>query len=280
MIDRVFRSRDEAGAQLADAVADVVEGPSTVLGVPRGGIAVAKPVAEILGAPLDVVIPRKLGAPGNPELAIGAVAPGVMVLHERAVRQLGVPREYIEQEAARQEEEIRRREAAYRGGREPAEVRGRPDRPAPGAADVPRGGGVVPGLRAGLGRRGRGDAPGSGTVRFVELSAAGLFGLLGVRSLIHWLRRPMESDHRRDHVLYALFVLSRVGLWFALAGLFLLYATVDTQGRAFADDVAAFRWYFVVLLIPAALQFVSGFLLGRGPPGPAPHADPDGDRPV
>jgi putative phosphoribosyl transferase len=125
MIDRVFRSRDEAGAELAEAVAGVVQEPATVLGVPRGGIAVARPVAEALRAPLDVVIPRKLGAPGNPELAIGAVAPGVMVLHERAVRQLGVSRQYIEQEAARQEEEITRREAAYRGGRPPAEVRGR-----------------------------------------------------------------------------------------------------------------------------------------------------------
>ena len=61
------------------------------------------------------MIPRKLGAPGNPELAIGAVAPGVRVLHERAVRQLGVRPDYIEREAARQEDEIRRREAAYRG---------------------------------------------------------------------------------------------------------------------------------------------------------------------
>ncbi len=125
MIGSVFRDREEAGSKLAAAVADRVSGPATVLGVPRGGIAVALPVAAALEAPLDVVIPRKLGAPGNPELAIGAVAPGVMVLHERAVRQLRIPREYIEQEAERQEGEIARREAAYRGGRAPAEVAGR-----------------------------------------------------------------------------------------------------------------------------------------------------------
>ena len=125
MIGPVFRDREEAGSRLAVAVADRVSGPVTVLAVPRGGVAVAVPVAKALGARLDVVIPRKLGAPDNPELAIGAVAPGVMVLNERAVRQLGVPRDYIALEAARQEAEIARREAVYRGGRAPAPVAGR-----------------------------------------------------------------------------------------------------------------------------------------------------------
>jgi putative phosphoribosyl transferase len=126
MIGGVFEDREQAGRALAAAVAERVEGPATVLAIPRGGVVVAEPVAEALGAPLDVVIPRKLGAPGNPELAIGAVAPGgVRVVHERAVRQLGVPEAYIEREARRQEEEIARREAAYRGGRPPAPVAGR-----------------------------------------------------------------------------------------------------------------------------------------------------------
>ncbi|MCD6022437.1 MAG: putative phosphoribosyltransferase, partial [Actinomycetia bacterium] len=88
-------------------------------------VTVSGPVARSLGAPLDVVIPRKLGAPGNPELAIGAVAPGVRVLHERAVRQLRVSMDYIKREAALQEAEIERREAAYREGRPPAPVAGR-----------------------------------------------------------------------------------------------------------------------------------------------------------
>jgi len=108
----------------------------------------------------------------------------------------------------------------------------------------------------------------------VEVIVAGIFGLLGVRSAVHWLRRPMDSDVRRDHLLYALFVASRVGLWFALMGLFLLFASVETQGRAFIDDVARFNWYYIVLAVPAALQFVSGFLLGRPPPTPPS----DGDR--
>lgn len=125
MIGGVFRDRHEAGTKLAAVVAERVTGAATVLGIPRGGIAVAVPVARALGASLDVVIPRKLGAPGNPELAVGAVAPGVMVLHERVVEQLGIPPAYIEQEAERQEAEIARREAAYRGGRAPARVAGR-----------------------------------------------------------------------------------------------------------------------------------------------------------
>jgi len=125
MIEGVFRDRDEAGAALAAEVASRVPEPATVLAIPRGGVAVALPVARALQAPLDVVIPRKLGAPGNPELAIGAVAPGVRVLHESAVRRLRVPQRYIEQEAARQEVEIARREKVYRNGRAAAPVTGR-----------------------------------------------------------------------------------------------------------------------------------------------------------
>ena len=106
-----------------------------------------------------------------------------------------------------------------------------------------------------------------------ELIVAAVLGVLGVRSLVYWLRRPMELYSRREHLLYALFVVSRAGIWFALAGLFLLYASVETEGRAFADDAAEFRWYFVVLAIPAALQFVAGFLLGRSPRPPG--GDPD-----
>ena len=108
----------------------------------------------------------------------------------------------------------------------------------------------------------------------VEVAVGVVFGLLGVRSFVYWLRRPMDSDVRRDHVLYAVFVASRVGLWFVLMGLFLLFASVETQGRAFIDDAARFNWYYVVLAVPAALQFVSGFLLGRPPSRPPSDEDP------
>ena len=97
----------------------------------------------------------------------------------------------------------------------------------------------------------------------IEWGAVALFTLLGVRSLIHWLARPLTSDAPRDRVLFALFVVARAGLWFALAGLFLLYATIHTRGRAFIDEAAELRWYFFVLAIPAAGQFLTGFLLGR-----------------
>jgi hypothetical protein len=111
-------------------------------------------------------------------------------------------------------------------------------------------------------------------VNTVELLAAVLFAVLGIRSLVYWLRRPIESVARRDLLLYALFVAARAGLWFALTGLFLLFASVEGRGRAFIDEAARFNWYFIVLAVPAALQFVTGFLLGR-PPSPSP---PDGDR--
>jgi len=95
-----------------------------VLGIPRGGVVVAAPVADVLHAQLDVVVPRKLGAPGNPELAIGAIAPGVRVLDERLLRSLGVPDRYVEEEIAREEEEIRRRTERYRSGKAAVAIEG------------------------------------------------------------------------------------------------------------------------------------------------------------
>ena len=94
-------------------------------------------------------------------------------------------------------------------------------------------------------------------------------GALGVRSLVHWLRRPFDSRDRRDHVLFALFVTGRVGLWFAMAGLFLLYAVTQTQGRAFVDDVRAYDWLLLVFIALSAMQLLAGYFLGRrsGPAG-------------
>ena len=85
----------------------------------------AVPVAEALGATLDVVVPHKLGAPGNPELAIGAIAPGVRVLDDRLIGLLGVSEEYLDDEVRRQEEEIGRRTHLYREGREAPALEGR-----------------------------------------------------------------------------------------------------------------------------------------------------------
>jgi putative phosphoribosyl transferase len=121
----VFTDRQDAGERLAARLAEFVTEPSIVLGVPRGGVLVAGPVAAALSAPLDVVVPRKLGAPGNPELGVGAVAPGVRVVDVQLVRRLGVPDSYLLDESARQEAEVERRMTAYRGSRPALDLTGR-----------------------------------------------------------------------------------------------------------------------------------------------------------
>ena len=119
-----FRDRQEAGQLLAQALAflkgkkDVI-----VLGIPRGGVVVAAEIAKAIGVPLDVYITRKIGAPYNPELAIGAVASdGGIVLDHDLIRQLGVPESYVEEETERQHQEIERRAREYRGDRPPLEL--------------------------------------------------------------------------------------------------------------------------------------------------------------
>ena len=119
-----FRDRIEAGELLGAAVRERVSGPAVVLGLARGGVIVAAGVAEALGATLDVAVARKLGAPGNPELGIGAVAPGVQVVDERLVQLLHVSPRFIEAEAAAQSQEVERRLLAYRGDRPPPVMRG------------------------------------------------------------------------------------------------------------------------------------------------------------
>lgn len=119
-----FEDRTDAGRRLADRIPPGAE--VVVLAIPRGGVPVAREVARRLGAPLDIVALRKLGAPGNPELGIGAIAgDGTRVLDERLVRMLGVSESYVDAEAARQLEEVRRRASAYRGDRPPPEVAGK-----------------------------------------------------------------------------------------------------------------------------------------------------------
>ncbi len=121
----IFADRADAGARLAEALEDFRGSDAVVLGVPRGGVVVAAEVARRLDLPLDVVVPRKIGAPRNPELGIGAVAPGVRVLDDRMIARLRVPGDYLEREIAAQEREIDRRSSAYRAGRSPVELDGR-----------------------------------------------------------------------------------------------------------------------------------------------------------
>jgi putative phosphoribosyl transferase len=121
----MFTDRGDAGRQLAAALADLAGANVVVLGIPRGGVEVAAVVADGLGAPLDVVIPRKVGAPGNAELGIGAVAEDVEVLDQRLIRLLGVSQEYLRQEIQAQQDEIRRRSVVYRGNRPPVSLQGK-----------------------------------------------------------------------------------------------------------------------------------------------------------
>jgi putative phosphoribosyl transferase len=121
----LFDDREDAGRRLAANLADLAGLDVVVLGIPRGGVEVAAVVAQSLGAPLDVVIPRKVGAPGNPELGIGAVAEDVEVLDARLIRVLGVNESYLRQEIAAQQEEIRRRSGVYRGDRPPVPLAGK-----------------------------------------------------------------------------------------------------------------------------------------------------------
>ena len=121
----IFADRVEAGERLGEALRPLAGSNAVVLAIPRGGVIVGEAAARAVGAPLDVVVPRKIGAPGNPELAIGAVAPGIRVLDRRMVGGLGVSDAYLDREIAVQEAEIERRQHAYRQGRSPQPVEGR-----------------------------------------------------------------------------------------------------------------------------------------------------------
>jgi predicted phosphoribosyltransferase len=127
MVGRRFRDRREAGRLLAARLSAYANRPDVlVLALPRGGVPVAAEVARALGAPLDVFVVRKLGVPGHEEFAFGAIATGgVRVLNEDVVRALQIPDRVIDAVAAREQEELARRERVYRGDRPPLDVRGR-----------------------------------------------------------------------------------------------------------------------------------------------------------
>ena len=122
-----FRDRSDAGRQLA-AQLDELRGRNDllVLALPRGGVPVGFEVARALGAPLDVFVVRKLGVPGHEELAMGAIATGgARVLNDEVVGRLGISPATLESVAAREAEEVARRERLYRGDRPPPDVAGR-----------------------------------------------------------------------------------------------------------------------------------------------------------
>jgi putative phosphoribosyl transferase len=122
----LYRDRVDAGQRLAGLLKSYEGRDVLILAIPRGGVPVAAEVARRLKAELDVVVARKLGAPMQPELAIGALtANGGMFLDHDALAEIGVSKDYLEQEIARETEVARLREARFRKERPPARVEGR-----------------------------------------------------------------------------------------------------------------------------------------------------------
>jgi predicted phosphoribosyltransferase len=120
-----FQDRHDAGRRLAEMLEPYRNENPIVLGLPRGGVVVGSEIARALAAPLDVLVVRKLGAPGAEEFAIGAIAPGATLLNQNLVASLRIPREYIARVIDREQNELSRRETVYRGSRQPLAVEGR-----------------------------------------------------------------------------------------------------------------------------------------------------------
>jgi putative phosphoribosyl transferase len=124
----MYKDRLDAGRKLAHSLAAYAKQSPVVVALPRGGVPVAYEVARSLGAPLDIIVVRKIGAPGQHELGIGALVDGdhpETVLNEELLRLIEVSREYLDREVHLELQEIRRREALYRKGHPPIPLSGR-----------------------------------------------------------------------------------------------------------------------------------------------------------
>jgi putative phosphoribosyl transferase len=124
----MFRDRADAGRRLAERLAAMALSDPVVLTLPRGGVPVGAEIAKALGAPLDVALVRKIGAPGQPELAVGAIADGddpEIVLNHKVVRELGLNEDYVAAEATRELATIERRRREYQALRPALEYAGR-----------------------------------------------------------------------------------------------------------------------------------------------------------
>jgi putative phosphoribosyl transferase len=121
-----FEDRRDAGRRLAGKLSHIKDERTMVFALPRGGVPVGYEISRALEAPLDVFISRKLGAPGQPEFGIGAVAAGgVRVLNQDVVRRLGIPEDYVQEITAQELAEVGRRLRYFRGERPEPEVGGR-----------------------------------------------------------------------------------------------------------------------------------------------------------
>jgi putative phosphoribosyl transferase len=121
-----FVDRRDAGRQLAGRLVPLVSGQPIVVGLPRGGVPVAYEVARALGAPLDVLVVRKLGCPWQPELGVGALGEGgIRLLNRRLMREVGVTETDLGEVIEREQQELDARVVRYRGDRDPIPVEGR-----------------------------------------------------------------------------------------------------------------------------------------------------------
>jgi putative phosphoribosyl transferase len=122
----LFRSRADAGKRLAERLLDYEGQDAVVLAIPRGGVPVGAEVARRLNARLDVIIPRKIPIPWNPEAGFGAItADGTIVLNQRMVKNLGLSKDEIQRAADEVREEVERRTREYRDDRPPTDVKGK-----------------------------------------------------------------------------------------------------------------------------------------------------------
>lgn len=123
---RRYADRADAGGQLAEAVAERDLGADLVLAIPRGGLPLGRAVADALGVPLDIVVASKIGAPGNPEFAIGAVASdGSAWLDEETIERFDIDEAYIDEQREREAEYASEKAERYRGGRPPPAIEGK-----------------------------------------------------------------------------------------------------------------------------------------------------------
>lgn len=121
-----FTDRTDAGEQLGEALRERGVDADVALAIPRGGLPLGRAVADALDVPLDVAVASKIGAPGNPEYAVGAVASdGSVWRNERAVRGTGADEEYFERERTKEARNAREKADRYRGGRPEPDLTGR-----------------------------------------------------------------------------------------------------------------------------------------------------------
>jgi len=114
----IFRDRLDAGEKLAELLSDYKGEQSAVIAIPRGGVEVGYVVASKLSSPLEVTVPRKIGSPADPELAVGAVAEdGTIYIDEEVSKMIGIRDDWIRIEAERELQEVKRRIEVYRGGK-------------------------------------------------------------------------------------------------------------------------------------------------------------------